>query len=114
MNRHTGILLAAVGRDCCCLNAWKGVRVFWMFSGFVCCREVGEDDENTSFMGRTISKVTAALHHMTPHAQLGVELAVVGGIACGSLVGLMTAGPISMGGLVGSAGNRGFWAEIDS
>lgn len=75
------------------------------------CRELDEGEEDTSIMGRTISKVTTALHHMTPHAQLGMDLAVVGGIVCGSLVGLMTVGPVAMGGMIGSAGNEEFCTD---
>lgn len=75
-------------------------------------REVGEGGEDESFVGRAISKVTSTLHHMTPHAQLGMDLAVVGGIVCGSLVGIMTAGPVGMGSIVGSAVKTGLLSGL--
>lgn len=67
------------------------------------CRE--ESDEEAGFIGRTLAKVTSALTHMTPHVKLAVDLAVVGGVVCGSLLGLVVSGPAALSGVMGTAGD---------
>lgn len=62
---------------------------------------------------RAISKLAATVGHMVPHARLGFDLAIFGGVVCGSLAGLMAGGgSLSLGGAIGAAVKNGFLAGV--